>query len=175
MKPVCVVMVGYPASGKSTRVQSLAAMEPDAFVYSTDNLIEEWGAAMGWSYDFAFDKYIDKATKQMNEWLDVAIRDKLTIIWDQTNLGVGKRRKVINRMKQAGYRVECECIEPPATDDDYAEWQKRLAGRPGKTIPIDIINRMMDTYVKPEIDEGFDVVAIFDLYGNCKELKNAMV
>jgi len=175
MKPVCIVMVGYPGSGKSTRVQLLYRIYPNAFVYSTDNLIEEWGAKMGWSYDMAFDKYIDKATKQMNEWLDEAIRNKRDIIWDQTNLAVGKRRKIINRMKQAGYRVVCDCIEPPATDEDYAEWQKRLAGRPGKTIPVDIINRMMDTYVEPELDEGFDQVGIFDMYGSGKELKNAMV
>lgn len=167
MTPTCIVMVGYPASGKSTRVKTLSNMDPDAFVYSTDNLIEEWGATQGWSYDMAFDKYIDNATKQMNEWIDVAIRNKQNIIWDQTNLGAGKRRKVINRMKQAGYSVICECIEPPVTDADVAEWNKRLASRPGKTIPADIIERMLDSYVKPTLDEGFDEVSLFDLYGWC--------
>ena len=175
MKPVCVVMVGYPASGKSTRVQLLYRIYPNAFVYSTDNLLEAAAKKLGSTYDEVFDTMIKSVTEAANGSLDVAIKKRQDIIWDQTNLGVGKRRKIINRMKQVGYRVVCDCIEPPATDEDYAEWQKRLAGRPGKTIPVDIINRMMDTYVEPELDEGFDQVSIFDMYGSGKELKNAMV
>lgn len=106
MTATCIVMVGLPATGKSTRVRELTAMNPDAFVYSTDNLIEEWAKGQGWTYDFAFAKYIDKATSEMNRMLDTAIRERMDIIWDQTNLGAKKRVKIINRMRNAGYRVE---------------------------------------------------------------------
>lgn len=164
--PVCIVMVGVPASGKSTRVRDMGIMDPDVFVYSTDNLIEAWAENNGWSYDFAFSKYIDKATRQMNELVDIAIKNRMNIIWDQTNLGVGKRRKIINRMKQAGYTVECECIMVPMGDSQTEDWQFRLKSRPGKIIPDNILYNMMDSFVKPEVDEGFDRVYTYDMYGN---------
>ena len=169
MTPTCTVMVGLPASGKSTRIDNLlfgygAVDRP--YVYSTDNILERIAKQLGKTYNGVFDAHIKSAQLEADIMLADAIKHKMNIIWDQTNLAVGKRRKVLNRMKQAGYVVECECIEPPATDDDYAEWKKRLAGRPGKNIPDEIIERMMDTYVKPSLDEGFDAVAIFDLYGN---------
>ena len=165
-QPVCTVMVGLPATGKSTRVRELIAMNPDAFVYSTDNLIEEWAKGQGWTYDFAFAKYIDKATSEMNRMLDTAIRERMDIIWDQTNLGAKKRAKIINRMRNAGYRVKSEVIRIPEGDSQYEDWRHRLAGRAGKTIPDHVIESMMDSYVKPTVDEGFDSVHEFDMYGN---------
>lgn len=166
MTATCIVMVGLPATGKSTRVRELIAMNPDAFVYSTDNLIEEWAKGQGWTYDFAFAKYIDKATSEMNRMLDTAIRERMDIIWDQTNLGAKKRAKIINRMRNAGYRVESEVIRIPAGDSQYEDWRHRLASRAGKTIPDHVIESMMDSYVKPTVDEGFDSVHEFDMYGN---------
>jgi predicted kinase len=165
-KPVCIVMVGLPATGKSTLVHKLTAMDPDAFVYSTDNLIEEWANVQGWSYNFAFDKYIDKATRQMNEWLDTSVRSKQNIVWDQTNLGAKKRAKIINRMRNAGYRVECECILFPRGDSQWEDWHFRIKNRPGKTIPDSVIESMMDSFVQPVDGEGFDAVRCYDMYGN---------
>ena len=162
----CTVMVGLPATGKSTRVRDLTAMNPDAFVYSTDNLIEEWAKGQGWSYDFAFAKYIDKATSEMNRLLDTAIREGMDIVWDQTNTGTKKREKIVRRMKNAGYTVECECIRPPMGDNEVEDWLFRLRNRPGKTIPDNVMSSMMENYTIPTLDEGFDAVHIFNMYGN---------
>ena len=168
--PICTVMVGLPATGKSTRVRQLVDMNPDAFVYSTDNLIEEWAKVQGWSYDFAFSKYINKATSEMNHLLDTAICEGLDIIWDQTNLGAKKRVKVLERMKAAGYRVECEYILFPQGDSQWEDWHWRMKDRPGKTIPGSIIESMMDSFVMPTVEEGFDAVHCFDMYGNLNSL-----
>jgi predicted kinase len=169
-EPICTVMVGLPACGKSTLVEKERAIytgiDVPVFVYSTDNLIEEWAAGQGWSYDFAFAKYIDRATGEMNRLLDEAIREKRDIIWDQTNLGAKKRAKIVNRMRNAGYRVECECILFPAGDSQWEDWQHRMSSRPGKTIPDSVIESMMDSFVKPTVDEGFDAVRYYDMYGN---------
>ena len=166
MKPTCYVMVGLPASGKSTRVQQMCRMDPDAFVYSTDRFIEDAAACFGVTYDKAFEDNIKTATKVMNEMLDSAIADKQNVIWDQTNLSQKKRSKIINRMKQAGYSVECECFLPPETVDDISEWNRRLHSRPGKTIDEGIIANMVKTYTIPTIEEGFDSVVYWDIYGN---------
>jgi tRNA uridine 5-carbamoylmethylation protein Kti12 len=162
-------MVGLPGTGKSTRVRDLTTMDPDAFVYSTDNLIEEWAKGQGWSYDFAFAKYIDKATSEMNRMLDTAIREGMNIVWDQTNTGTKKRDKIVRRMKNAGYRVECECIRPPLGDSEVEDWLFRLRARPGKTIPDNVMSSMMENYTIPTLNEGFDVIRIFDMYGNLQQ------
>lgn len=166
---ICIVMAGLPGTGKSTRVRDLTTMNPDAFVYSTDNLIEEWAKGQGWTYDFAFAKYIDKATSEMNRMLDTAIREGMDIVWDQTNTGTKKREKIVRRMKNAGYTVVCECIRPPISEEEIDEWLDRLKNRPGKTIPDNVMSSMMENYTIPTLNEGFDVIRIFDMYGNLEK------
>ena len=163
--PTCTVMVGLPAAGKSTRVGSLTAANPEVFVYSTDNHIEQCAAQNGWTYDQAFAEFIESATKHMNEQLNIAIRSRQDIIWDQTNLGAKKRAKIINRMRSAGYRIECVCIAFPRNDDDWDIWRDRMNSRPGKTIPDSVIESMMDSFVLPSIDEGFDEIRLYDIHG----------
>lgn len=164
----CYVMVGLPGLGKSTHVHKMTTMDPDAFVYSTDDLIDEWAADDGKTYDEVFEDYIKDATKEMEYLLTCAIRDGEDIIWDQTNLGVGKRRKIINRVKQAGYNVECVCICPPESDysGDKEDWAYRLANRHGKTVPDNVMKNMADNYVEPNTSEGFRKVTYYDMWGD---------
>lgn len=139
-KPTCVVMVGLPATGKSTRVREHSTMNPDVFVYSTDSLLEEWAAEEGKTYNEVFNDLIDNATREMNRMLGSAIRNRMDIVWDQTNLSVRKRAKIIRRMRNANYRVECECIVPPEAGwiSDQKTWKHRLESRPGKTITASV-------------------------------------
>jgi hypothetical protein len=68
-------------------------------------------------------------------------------------------------MRQAGYVVECECVLFPQGDSQQEDWQHRLASRPGKTIPANIVESMMDSFVMPTVEEGFERVIFFDMYG----------
>lgn len=166
------IMVGLPGTGKSTLVHKIIRDMGDhgdgVFVYSTDNLIQEWSAAMGWTYNFGFSKYIEKATKEMNSSLEVAIKENRDIIWDQTNLGAKKRKSLIERLKKK-YRIECHCIIPPGGDSQHEDWEFRLGNRPGKVIPPEIIENMAKTYTVPTLDEGYSVVYKYDMYGNLLE------
>jgi predicted kinase len=166
-KPLCTVLVGLPGLGKSTYVKSVLKINSNVFIYSTDQFIEEAAEVFGISYNEAFKDNIDAATKSMNSLLDEAIDTRKDIIWDQTNLGVGKRRKIINRMKQADYRVECECFVPPEAGwiSDQKVWRDRLNNRPGKTIPSDVLTAMINSYVEPSTEEGFDDVFFWNMYG----------
>lgn len=164
-QPICTVMVGLPGLGKSTLIEGM--YKPDAFIYSTDSYIEQQAQALGKTYDDVFKDYIDKATFRMNALLDIAIKERLDIIWDQTNLGVGKRRKIVNRMKQAGYQVRCECIIPPEAGwlDDQKVWANRLRNRPGKTIPQNILTSMIESFTVPSVSEGFDMITFYNMHG----------
>lgn len=161
----CYVMVGLPASGKSTFIKDMCAMDPDAFVYSTDNILERIASQLGKTYDDVFSKHISYAQTEADIWLDEAIKNDLNIIWDQTNLGVKKRRNIINRMNRKGYRVECIAFRMPQSVDDITEWNARLHSRKGKTIPENIIQNMVKTYIEPTLDEGFDDLTVMDIYG----------
>lgn len=166
-KPICTVMVGLPAMGKSTRVRDMSTIDPDVFVYSTDNILERIAKFLGKTYDEVFEKHIKSATAEADIDLAYAIKERQDIIWDQTNLGVKKRAKIINRMRQAGYQVRCECIVPPASDysGDKEDWAQRLANRPGKTIPQHILSNMIESFVMPTADEGFDMITFYDMHG----------
>ena len=165
-EPICYVMVGLPGLGKSTIVNGMYK-DADTFTYSTDQFIEDAAAHFGKTYDEAFEDNIKAATESMNALLDDAIKNRRDIIWDQTNLGVGKRKKIINRMKQAGYQVRCECIIPPESGwiDDQKVWAYRLANRPGKTIPQNILTNMIESFTLPTVAEGFDMITFYNMHG----------
>lgn len=153
MEPTCYMMVGLPASGKSTRVQDMTFMNLDVFVYSTDRLIEEAAERQGITYDEAFEDNIKAATRSMDEMLIVAIQYNQDIIWDQTNLTRKSRAKKLARIP-AHYRKVAEVLpELP-----FTEWEKRLNSRPGKTIPTHILSNMYSSFEPPSVDEGFDEV-----------------
>lgn len=167
--PVAYIMVGVPGSGKSTLVHRIIRDMGDhgdrAFVYSTDNLIEEWSKGQGWTYNFGFAKYINKATQEMNSRLNLAMQENRDIIWDQTNLSAKKRKTLIDQLKKQ-YTVECHSVTLPAGDSQNEDWQYRLESRPGKTIPDNIIASMVNSYTKPSLTEGFSAVYHYDMYGN---------
>jgi len=167
------VMVGPPALGKSTCIDNiLKAMPRDigAFVYSTDDYITKVAERRGSTYDEVFPFVIDEATKAMNAALDEEMARDSLIIWDQTNLGVKKRAKVLRRLKQAGYTVKCFAFVPPSPGwfDAQKEWKSRLQYRSqveGKTIPDGVLKNMLDSYVIPTDAEGFDEVVYVNMWG----------
>jgi heterogeneous nuclear ribonucleoprotein U len=161
-------MVGLPGLGKSTLVtfEELLYEKIDLplFIYSTDNILERIANQLGKTYNDVFEKHIKSATAEADIALAYAIKERQDIIWDQTNLGVGKRRKIINRMKQAGYQVRCVCILPPESDydSDKEDWVQRLANRPGKTIPQNILTNMIESFTVPTVAEGFDMITFYN-------------
>lgn len=164
-KPICTVMVGLPAMGKSTLIKGM--FTPDTWIYSTDMYIEQVAEDNRITYNEAFESNIKAATEFNERKLDTMITLRKDIIWDQTNLGVGKRRKIINRMRQAGYQVRCDCIVPPEAGhfDDLKVWKRRLENRPGKTIPQHVLSNMWESYAEPTIEEGFDMITYYNMHG----------
>lgn len=170
-QPVCYVMVGLPGLGKSTLVESqrkvYERIDMDVFVYSTDNILERIAQQLDKTYDEVFEKHVKSATAEADIDLAYAMKERQDIIWDQTNLGVGKRRKIINRMRQAGYQVRCECIVPPEAGwlDDQKAWARRLRDRPGKTIPNHVLTNMIESFIVPSVEEGFDMITFYSMNG----------
>lgn len=157
--PTLTVLVGLPGSGKSTSIPK----DFDGFIYSTDNYIEQCAKMNGWTYNEAFQEFIEPATKHMNEQLEIAIRQKADILWDQTNMSKKKRRSILVRFPSSYYK---KCICRVLLDSqDWNELHRRILSREGKVIPRHIIESMAESYVVPTIDEGFDEIQLYDIYG----------
>lgn len=167
MSPTATIFVGLPGLGKSNMVSKNAQIKKHWFVYSTDSILERIAKDMSKTYNDVFHEHIKNAQLEADVLLEKAIKDKLNIAFDQTNLGVGKRKKIINRMRNAGYAVNCVCLLPPEAGhlDDQKEWKLRLESRPGKTIPTHVLANMLESFVVPTQDEGFDRIEYYNMFG----------
>lgn len=156
--PKCYIMVGLPASGKSTFIGDFRLLHgSNYFVYSTDDVIDRVAKEKGLTYDEVFSDHIKQATKEANDGLHQAIVEGRDILWDQTNLTDKKRAKIM-RTIGSGYQFFAVVAEPPVGLGEKAEWHGRLANRPGKTIPKPVLDSMLNSYVKPTFKEGFQEI-----------------
>jgi hypothetical protein len=173
-RPTLEVFVGLPAVGKShVRANVIAHMnDSDVFVYSTDDLIDQFAADTGVTYSEAFKTFVKDATQQADLDVVYAIEDLRSVVWDQTNMSDKKRRKILTRFPDA-YKKNCTCILPPFNDDQAAEHKRRLENRPGKVIPAFIMRSMGNSFVLPSTNEGFNNVSYYDLYGDTVDRNRA--
>lgn len=166
-RPSVVILVGLPASGKSTaRAAAVASgAAKDSYHYSTDDEIDRYAAEVGMTYSEVFQDYVKAATEIADQGLEAALERKQNVLWDQTNMTVKKRRKIMNRFPKE-YRKECICILPPMNQQQEDELNRRLESRAGKDIPPFVMKSMRDSFQLPSQNEGFNRVMYFDIYGN---------
>lgn len=159
----CYMMIGLPALGKSTFIKNLKT--EDNWIYSTDMYIDAIAEDNGITYSEAFESNIAAATAFNEQKLKTILQLGKDVIWDQTNLGLGKRSKIIKHMTKAGYVVKGICLLPPSNSKDNQEWQRRLTSRPGKVIPISVLANMLENFKIPTLEEGFYSLTFYDMYG----------
>ena len=150
-----VMMVGLPGSGKSTVAHGFVEENggPNNWiVLSTDDWIDAHAAEAGQTYDEAWPDMIKDATTAVNAAFQAAVQRGDNILWDQTNLGVKKRKSLLRRLPD-GY--EKSCIVVKCADDVRTV---RLLSREGKTVPASVLRNMAESFVPPVLEEGFDVI-----------------
>ena len=159
MKPLYVMLVGLPASGKSTLAREIVAQYPAAgwHMISTDDFIEVEAQKRGASYDAVFKDVIDAATKDMNERRAYSLGLHGNIIHDQTNLTVKSRARKLEGIPTDYVKIGLFC------DCGDMERRQRLAARPGKAIPEDV-DAAMRLSLAPISTGEFDVIAVADRY-----------
>jgi predicted kinase len=158
--PKCIMLVGVPASGKSTwRVR--CKVEDFTIELSTDDIIERLADRWGFTYNEIFKDTISFAEKVMKRDLIEAAERDVDVIIDRTNLTAKSRRKFIEKLKPHGYEFEAVVFPMPGTEKlSTEEWNRRLDSRPGKTIPGHILSSMIEHYEPPTLSEGFSKVTI---------------
>lgn len=154
------MLIGLPASGKSTWVANFLDKQiaengqwDNYVVLSTDALVEAEAKLVGSTYNEVWPKYIDTATKIVDETLGISVRRNVNIIWDQTNLTAKSRAKKLLKIP-LNYKIIAVYFRTP----DAEEHKRRLDSRPGKTIPQTILDNMSKTIEFPVFEEGFDEI-----------------
>ena len=146
--PTCYQLVGVPASGKSTWIKN-QIWTLGLSVISTDSFVEDYAKAQGKTYSEVFKEYMPIAVKLMSNQVLICQANGVDVIWDQTSTTVASRARKFNMLP--GYDHIAVVFPTPPLE----ELKQRLAGRPGKEIPTEIVDDMVANFVIPTQDEGF--------------------
>jgi predicted kinase len=149
------MLIGVPASGKSTWIDKQKFDPEDTVILSTDKFIDAEARAQGKTYTEVFKGAIKRATQIMKADLQMAIQDGQNLVWDQTNVTVKSRADKLNMVPDT-YRKVAVFFPTPAN----AELARRLASRPGKTIPANVVMAMASQLETPSESEGFNEIVI---------------
>jgi predicted kinase len=144
-----VVLVGLPASGKTTYRNGECA---GYAVVSSDDFIDMMAKNDGITYNESFTKYAKSATASLTSQLDEAICSGKDIVWDQTNMTRKKRVSILEKVPK-GYTKTCVVI---LCDEEVLK--NRLYNRSVKNIPITVVDNMKKSFEYPDSSEGFDYV-----------------
>lgn len=152
--PVFIMLMGLPAAGKST---VRATLPSEYMQLSTDDIIEDVAQWQGKTYSDVFADEIKAATATVHAAFAQGLKDRTSMVWDQTNLSAKKRRGILSQVPADYYKVLVE-----VTCEDEKVHAERLRSRPGKHIPAHIMDNMRDMrtqpYNWPTKAEGWDEI-----------------
>jgi len=146
--PKCYQLIGVPASGKSTWIKN-QDWALGLTVVSTDMWVEIYTKEQGKTYSEVFTDYMPTAVELMAKQVVFAREHGHTIIWDQTSTTVKSRERKFRMLP------DYEHIAVVFRTPDRSELDVRLSGRPGKHIPKNVIDSMIECWEEPTLEEGF--------------------
>lgn len=163
-QPKFYMLIGVPGAGKSTFIKNCYTRQnkisnyhqydiTSAEIISTDQYIENWANELNCSYNDVFKDAIKLAEKFMTRDLLNAIRDNQNIVWDQTNISSKVRKNKLSKIPDSYYKVAIFFDLPQDLD-------RRLASRPGKIIPQEVMQNMTSNIELPSYSEGFNEILV---------------
>jgi predicted kinase len=148
IKSKCYQLVGVPGSGKSTWISN-QDWALGLTVVSTDMWVEIYAKEQGKTYSEVFTEYMPIAVDLMAEQVVFAREHGHTIIWDQTSTTIASRAKKFRMLP------DYEHIAVVFRTPERSELDVRLSSRPGKHIPKNVVDAMIDGWEEPSEEEGF--------------------
>ena len=144
----CYQLIGVPASGKSTWIKD-QIWALGLTVVSTDSFVEDYARAQGKTYSEVFKDYMPTAVDLMVEQVVRARNLNHTVIWDQTSTTVVSRKRKFNML------LDYDHIAVVFRTPNLDVLKERLSNRPGKEIPWEVVQGMIDNWEEPTEEEGF--------------------
>lgn len=142
------MLIGVPGAGKSTWLAS-QDWAKDIPVVSSDRFIDDYAKQEGLTYNEVFNDYVKIATRLMDNQVEICKANNTDIIWDQTNTSAKSRKAKLAKLE--GYEKIAVVFRTP----EKAEHDRRLASRPGKLIPENVMRSMIENFNEPTEEEGF--------------------
>ena len=149
-----IVLVGPPARGKSTwREKFLASQTEEWVIASTDDLVEEWAAERGLTYDEVWGQV---PWGQFNKTFKDAYQNALTVgknvIIDRTSMSAKNRRDYFKDLPEG---TEVEAVVFVVDDVELKRRMKERKEATGKSVPYAAVAAMQQRYEAPTRAEGF--------------------
>ncbi|KAF7149900.1 hypothetical protein RHSIM_Rhsim02G0119600 [Rhododendron simsii] len=165
-----MMMVGLPASGKSTWAEKWVKEHPEKrYVLLGTNLAMDQMKVPGLlrknNYGERFDLLMDRATGIFNTLLSRAAKTPRNYILDQTNVYKSARKR---KLKPFADYQKIAVVVFPEPEELKARAVKRFKEM-GKEVPAEAVNEMLANYVlptskdMPHADEFFDQVIFTEL------------
>ena len=137
--PKCYQLIGVPGAGKSTWIKD-QIWTLGLTVVSTDPFVEDYARAQGKTYSQVFSDYMPIAVKLMANQALICQANGLDVIWDQTST------TAVSRIRKFNTLPKYEHIAIVFRTPDLDVLKARLAGRPGKEIPWEVVQGMIDNW-----------------------------
>lgn len=153
------VLVGVPGSGKTTWIGHQSFDWDKTVIVSTDNYVEQYARANSKTYTEVFQEYMPTALEKMTQAVVEAFQNNKIVVWDQTSTSVSTRAKKL-RMAPKHYTKVAVVFQTPVK-----EVHDKFLDRPGKEIPTEVIQDMINKFVYPTLEEGFDKIIDAKLKG----------
>lgn len=141
------MMIGLPASGKSTIAKKYAEKE-NAIIISTDQLREE---LLG---DEASQENNELIFKEAEKRIKSNLENEVNVIFDATNISYKRRMDWLNKLKKYNAYTVAIMVATP-----YEECLERNLKRDRK-VPEEVITNMYHNFYVPQYYEGFHKIII---------------
>ena len=116
---------------------------------STDHHVIVYAKQQGKTYSEVFKEFMPRAVELMAQEVVDARTAGRDVIWDQTSTTIASRARKFNMLPD--YYHIAVVFPTPAIE----VLKERLASRPGKEIPWEVVQGMIDNFEYPTNEEGF--------------------
>ena len=118
-KPIAVIMIGLPGSGKNTWIEKYSSLAPDAVHLSRDDIRIELGYCKPGEKYLGTKEEEDIVTEVYDKKLNAAIKEKRNVILNNVHLKKKYREISVNLLRKVGYHIEFVYVEAPTLEDNY--------------------------------------------------------
>lgn len=155
-QPKLYVLIGLPASGKSTWTKNKLASSPFPFdIISSDDILEKIAQEQGKTYSEVFKDNVGHANSQIWKNFRDSVQQRHNIIWDQTNMTTNKRRKILSQIPKDYEKI---AVVFELDRETLLTRLNNRAEKEGKHIPSHVVDNMLKSYDEPNKSEGFDEI-----------------
>lgn len=151
--PTFTMMVGLPASGKSTYAHNM-----DMPMVSSDEIRKVYGYTQ---------KEHDKTFERVRLEIHLLAQSGKSFVYDATNLTRKHRKQILDIVSLYDPNYTCECV---VMATPFLECKNRNAARTEDKVPEHVIGKMLKRFQVPSCYEGFDKVEIVRTYSAAREL-----